>query len=154
MDFVTISLVSVIVILLCISRKKADPLSLIPGPFRLPIFGNVQFNFPRLHIQFTEFAKRYGEVYRIQILSQPAIVINSYAAFREAYMKKGKDFVGRPHMLRFEIVRANRGIAFRVSICYKHVLACICTVLYRQRHYPVAMAKQCNLFSFVNEKND
>ena len=115
MDILTISLVSIVIILLYVSSRKADPLNQVPGPFRIPIFGNVQFNFPKLHLQFTEFAERYGEIFRIQILSQPAIVINSYAAFREAYSKRGKDFIGRPHMLRFKVIGADRGIGFRVS---------------------------------------
>lgn len=115
MELITIGLASVVALLLYINLRSKDTLSAIPGPFRLPIFGNVQFDFPRLHKQFSEFAERFGEVYRIQILSQPCIVINSYKAMREAYMKKGKDFLGRPNMLRFEVVHASKGIAFRVS---------------------------------------
>ncbi|XP_067928294.1 steroid 17-alpha-hydroxylase/17,20 lyase-like [Watersipora subatra] len=113
MDLITISLITVVALLFWVVKRKTDPLNRIPGPFRLPIFGNIQFNFPRMHMQFTEFAQRYGDVFRIQILSQPAIVINSYAALKEAYLQKGKHFIGRPHMLRFEVVRADKGIAFQ-----------------------------------------
>ena len=102
MELITAGLAVLVLILLYIYFESKDPLSALPGPFRLPIFGNVQFNFPKLHKQFTEFAARYGDVYRIQILSQPCIVINSYKAMREAYLKRGKDFMGRPHMLRYE----------------------------------------------------
>lgn len=116
MELITVALAGLVIILLFIYSQSKDPLSAIPGPFRLPIFGNIQFNFPKLHRQFTEFASRYGDVYRIQILSQPCIVINSYEAMREAYQKRGKDFIGRPHMLRFERMYATNGIAFRVSV--------------------------------------
>ena len=118
MELITAGLAVLVLILLYIYFESKDPLSAIPGPFRLPIFGNVQFNFPKLHRQFTEFATRYGDVYRIQILSQPCIVISSYKAMREAYLKRGKDFMGRPHMLRFERMYATNGIGFRVSRVY------------------------------------
>ena len=132
MELITAGLAVLVLILLYIYFESKDPLSALPGPFRLPIFGNVQFNFPKLHRQFTEFATRYGDVYRIQILytspyrdvyriqilSQPCIVINSYKAMREAYLKRGKDFMGRPHMLRFERMYATNGIGFRVSCVY------------------------------------
>lgn len=128
MDLLTLGLISVVLILLYVASRYSDPLGSLPGPPRLPVFGNVQFNFPRLHLQFTEFARRYGEVYRIQILSQPAIVINSYDAFREAYLKRGKDFVGRPHMLRFQVMKADRGIAFRVSYALS-ISVCILSIV-------------------------
>ena len=118
MELITAGLAVLVLILLYIYFESKDPLSALPGPFRLPIFGNVQFNFPKLHRQFTEFATRYGDVYRIQILSQPCIVISSYKAMREAYLKRGKDFMGRPHMLRFERMYATNGIGFRVSHLY------------------------------------
>jgi len=116
MDLITIILAVVVVTLIYVVCQQKDQLQVIPGPFRLPVFGNVQFRFSELHLQFTEFAQRFGDVFRIQILSQPAVVINSYEAYREAYLKRGKDFIGRPKMLRFEVVRAIRGIAFSVSL--------------------------------------
>lgn len=115
MDLLTLALAAVLVAVCFIFRRQNDKLRGIPGPFRLPILGNVQFKFKSLHHQFSEFAERFGDVYRIQILTQSAIVINSYAAYKEAYLKKGKDFIGRPHMLRFEVMKADRGIGFRVS---------------------------------------
>jgi len=95
--------------------RRTDPLSALPGPFRLPIIGNLQFQFSRLHLQFTEFAEKYGDLYRINILSQPAIVINSYSILKEAYVKRGKDFSNRPNMHRFNVIGASQGMAFRVS---------------------------------------
>lgn len=115
MELATYALILLCIMLLYLSTRTKDSFSSMPGPVRLPIFGNVQFNFPRLHLQFTEFAKKFGDVYRIQILSQSAIVINSYEAMKEAYSKNGKDFIGRPHMLRFNVIGASNGVAFRVS---------------------------------------
>lgn len=115
MDSITLGLAAVSAALIYIYTRKQDKLSPLPGPFRIPIFGNVQFNFKRLHMQFTEFAHQFGGIYRIQILSQPCIVINSYEAFNEAYIKNNKDFGGRPKMLRFEVMGAVAGIGFRVS---------------------------------------
>lgn len=115
MELATWALILLCVVLLYLSTRKKDSFNSMPGPFRLPVFGNVQFNFPRLHLQFTEFAQRYGDVYRIQILSQPAVVINSYQAFQQAYSKNGRDFIGRPDTLRFNVIGASNGVAFRVS---------------------------------------
>lgn len=122
MELITLGLLSLVIILVIfIRRNDSGSFDSMPGPFRLPLLGNLQFNFPSLHKQFTEYSEKYGEIFRIQILSQPAVVLNSYSIFKEAYSTRGKDIVGRPHKnLRFQTIGASYGVAFRVS------KACVC----------------------------
>ena len=68
-----------------------------PGPFPLPVLGNLLSISQKMpYRDFANLAKKYGKLFRIQMGSKKAIVINSYEIAREALVTKAKDFAGRP----------------------------------------------------------
>ena len=61
-------------------RTLAD----IPGPGGLPIFGTaLQVDLPRLHLMLEDWARQYGSIYRIRIMSHTALVISEPALIEE-----------------------------------------------------------------------
>ena len=68
-----------------------------PGPFPLPVLGNLLSISQKMpYRDLATMAKKYGKLFRIQMGSKKAIVINSYEIAREALVTKAKDFAGRP----------------------------------------------------------
>ena len=68
-----------------------------PGPFPLPIIGNLHLLSNKPYLDLHQLALRYGPVFRLQIGSKLVIVIDSYAFAREAFLNKGAVFSGRPN---------------------------------------------------------
>ena len=68
-----------------------------PGPFPLPIIGNVlSVDDTKPHISFRDMSKNYGEIFRLQLGVQRVVVINSGALAREALLRRNIAFAGRP----------------------------------------------------------
>nr|GME00444.1 angelicin synthase-like [Ipomoea batatas] len=55
--------------------KKAPPLP--PGPLGFPVVGYLPFLRPNLHHQFTDLARKYGPIFKLQLGSRLVVVINS-----------------------------------------------------------------------------
>ena len=69
-----------------------------PGPFPLPVIGNLlSVGLKQPYRDLANMTKKYGKLFRIQMGSRKVIVINSYDIAREALVKQGEDFAGRPH---------------------------------------------------------
>ena len=85
-----------------------------PGPFPFPVLGNLlSISQDQPYRDFANMAKKYGKLFRIQMGSKKAVVINSYEIAREALLTKAKDFSARPpHFLGSIFGRNGSGIAF------------------------------------------
>ena len=67
-----------------------------PGPFPLPLIGNI-FQVGRDVVSsFDKLWTKYGDVYTISFPFGTAVVVNSVELAREALVTKGDDFAGRP----------------------------------------------------------
>ncbi|EFI26618.1 cytochrome P450 [Coprinopsis cinerea okayama7 len=72
----------------------------LPGPRRLPIIGNVlQMPQERPWLVFAEWAKRYGNLFQVDILGQPLVVINSAKTALDLLDKKSATNSNRPHFV-------------------------------------------------------
>ena len=69
----------------------------IPGPFPLPIIGNLLLFGKYIHIDFCEMSKTYGEVFAVHVGSSKKIVVGSAKAMKEVLIEKGTHFAGRAH---------------------------------------------------------
>ncbi|KAJ6841105.1 putative flavonoid 3'-monooxygenase [Iris pallida] len=58
--------------------------SLPPGPFGLPLLGNLPFLSPDLHRCFADLSRTYGPVMTIRLGCRPCVVLSSSSAAREA----------------------------------------------------------------------
>uniref|UniRef100_A0A673GKH7 Cytochrome P450, family 2, subfamily AE, polypeptide 1 n=1 Tax=Sinocyclocheilus rhinocerous TaxID=307959 RepID=A0A673GKH7_9TELE len=66
-----------------------------PGPFPLPLIGNV------LNIGFTDplgsFQRRYGDVSTLYLGNNPCILLTGYESFKEAFVEQADIFTDRPY---------------------------------------------------------
>ncbi|XP_005093227.1 cytochrome P450 1B1 [Aplysia californica] len=82
----------------CDRRKYA----LIPmATPRRPLLGNAgQLDMSRCHLVLTEWAERFGPVFRIRVFSEEILVLSDYASVHDALVVQGSAFSGRPPMYR------------------------------------------------------
>eukprot|EP00058_Branchiostoma_floridae_P016375 XP_002601863.1 hypothetical protein BRAFLDRAFT_121141 [Branchiostoma floridae] len=84
-----------------------------PGPFFWPIIGNIYFFSGRMYTTCTDLAKKYGDVFSLKMGMTDVVVLNSLDTVKEAFVKKGVDFAGRPKILSMDIFsEGGKDIAF------------------------------------------
>ncbi|KAG7277359.1 hypothetical protein CRUP_025599, partial [Coryphaenoides rupestris] len=84
----------------------------LPGPTPLPIIGNVLELGSRPYLSLTAMAKRYGHVFQIQIGMRPVVVISGHNMVRQALIKQGEEFAGRPDLYSFKFINEGKSLAF------------------------------------------
>ncbi|XP_067277957.1 cytochrome P450 1B1 [Pseudorasbora parva] len=113
-DFIQLSLRSALLsllvcLMLMIWRRPAR--WQLPGPFPWPVIGNAAQLGTCPHVYFTRMAQKYGNVFQIKLGSRNVVVLNG-DAIKEALIKKGVDFAGRPDFSSFRFVSGGRSMAF------------------------------------------
>nr|QCF59602.1 CYP1 [Lutjanus argentimaculatus] len=84
----------------------------LPGPKPLPIIGNVLEMGSRPYLSLTAMSKRYGEVFQIQIGMRPVVVLSGIETVRQALIKQGDEFAGRPDLYSFRFINDGKSLAF------------------------------------------
>ncbi|XP_022996264.1 geraniol 8-hydroxylase-like [Cucurbita maxima] len=64
-------------------RCRRRRLQLPPGPPGVPLLGNLLFLDPQLHTYFTELARKYGPIVKLQLGTKIGIIFNSHSVARE-----------------------------------------------------------------------
>ncbi|XP_029952822.1 cytochrome P450 2K4-like [Salarias fasciatus] len=107
--------VSAVLLLVCLYfliLKTRRPRNFPPGPFALPILGNLLQLSLEDPLKYVEKLRRnYGNVYSLFIGSNPAVVISGLKVMKEAMVTKGVDFAGRPQNLFINAITMKRGVA-------------------------------------------
>ena len=87
-----------------IFKKKIRLLDVrMPGPRPLPVIGNVhQLDSQRLHLSLQELAQTYGSIYKIRMLNEHWVVLNSFDMIHDALVTKGNIVSGRPTSFRIK----------------------------------------------------
>ncbi|XP_077469677.1 cytochrome P450 1B1 [Stigmatopora argus] len=83
----------------------------IPGPFPWPIIGNAAQLGKAPHLYFAQMVAKYGEVFQIRLGCRNVVVLNG-ASIKEALIKQGSAFAGRPDFNSFQHVSNGDGFAF------------------------------------------
>ena len=59
--------------------QSLQNISQLPGPYRLPLIGNLlQIRPERVHLNFERWAQKYGPVYRVFFGPRPVLVIANH----------------------------------------------------------------------------
>ena len=105
-----------IVVLLFFGWSKVRGRNTPPGPFGLPLIGNLFQLGDSPHIALTEMAQVYGSVFCIRLGARKAIVLNSHDVVKEALARRSCHFSSRPPFHNF-LISSNGGksIAFGYS---------------------------------------
>ncbi|XP_077997346.1 cytochrome P450 2J2-like [Glandiceps talaboti] len=94
---VTEILIIIVVFLMTLSLiKRVGARNLPPGPWGLPLVGMLPFVGNDPAKIYMEMAEKYGDVFSIRLGGRLFVVLNGYDAVREAFVKNGDVFSGRP----------------------------------------------------------
>ncbi|GKV51810.1 hypothetical protein SLEP1_g58434 [Rubroshorea leprosula] len=112
------------------NRWKTKNRKLPPGPWRLPLIGNVHQLVGSLpHHILRDLAKKHGPLMHLQLGEISSIVVSSPEIAREVLITNGIIFAQRPHMIVLNTITYNsRDLAFAPYGSYWRHLRKICTV--------------------------
>ncbi|XP_008684363.1 cytochrome P450 2E1 [Ursus maritimus] len=98
--------------LISVWKQVYSSWKLPPGPFPLPIIGNLlQLDFKNFPKSFTKLAERYGPVFTLYLGSQRTVVLHGYKAVKEALLDHKNNLSGRGEIFAFQFHK-DRGITF------------------------------------------
>ncbi|CAL8254590.1 unnamed protein product [Merluccius merluccius] len=99
MDGRSVVIFLLVFVLLADYLKHRAPSHFPPGPWSLPLIGDLHRVQPdKMHLQFAQFAEKYGPVFSVHILGARVVVVNGYRLFREALVQRGGDYEDRPRL--------------------------------------------------------
>lgn len=93
-------------------KKIPEGLCRLPGPTPLPIIGNLLELGKRPYLSLTAMSKRYGDVFQIQIGTRPVVVLSGNETVRQALIKQGDVFAGRPDLYSFRFINDGKSLSF------------------------------------------
>ncbi|XP_062871716.1 cytochrome P450 2J6-like [Trichomycterus rosablanca] len=77
--------------------KHRRPRGFPPAPPGMPFFGNIfSFNFKKAHLDLTQLAMHYGDVYSLRLAQKWTVVLNGYKTVKEALVTQGDSMADRP----------------------------------------------------------
>ena len=107
---------------------KDRHINLPPGPPSLPIVGSLPWLGEDLREPLEKMKHKYGDVFTIYLGKHRTVMLNSYDAIKEAYVKYGNAYVGRPQeMFLIKYFSKGRGMYCRSSVLemYMKLLPCL-----------------------------
>ncbi|XP_054456053.1 cytochrome P450 1B1 [Anoplopoma fimbria] len=82
-----------------------------PGPIAWPVVGNAAQLGNSPHLYFTRMAEKYGNVFQIKLGSRTVVVLNG-DSIKQALIKQGSEFSGRPDFTSFQYIGGGDSLAF------------------------------------------
>ncbi|NXS91437.1 CP1A5 protein, partial [Jacana jacana] len=83
-----------------------------PGPRGYPFLGNVLELRKDPHLALTRLSQKYGDIMEIRIGTRPVLVLSGLETIRQALVKQGEDFMGRPDLHSFQYIADGQSLAF------------------------------------------
>ncbi|KAK1333421.1 hypothetical protein QTO34_005804 [Cnephaeus nilssonii] len=100
-----------------------------PGPFPLPIVGNVfQLELNDVPKSFARLAERFGPVFTLYLGSNRVVVLHGYQAVKEVLLQHKNEFSGRGEIHAYR-VHKNQGITFNNGPTWKETRRSSLTIL-------------------------
>ena len=78
-----------------------------PGPFPLPLIGNLHMINRIPHKQVEKLSKKYGAVFSLSLGMNRTVFINSIKPAKEAMLNHGADFANRPKNVPLQLCSRN-----------------------------------------------
>lgn len=82
-----------------------------PGPLAWPVIGNAAQLGNAPHLYFTRMAKKYGNIFQIKLGCRTVVVLNG-DSIKQALVKQGPQFAGRPDFTSFQYISNGDSLAF------------------------------------------
>ncbi|XP_078492986.1 cytochrome P450 2J2-like [Ciona intestinalis] len=111
LTFTNLALFAIALLLFCIWRTPKYK-NLPPGPMGVPFLGCLPFMEILAERTFTKWSKKYGPIITVQLGDHRTVILNSYEAIEEAFIKKGEKFNGRFKTYLSEFANENLGMIF------------------------------------------
>ncbi|KAM9586129.1 LOW QUALITY PROTEIN: cytochrome P450 1A2-like [Trichechus inunguis] len=83
-----------------------------PGPWGWPLIGHVLTLGKNPHLALTRLSQQYGDVMQVRIGSTPVLVLSSLDTIRQALVRQGDDFKGRPDLYSFTRITDGQSMTF------------------------------------------
>ncbi|XP_071070395.1 cytochrome P450 1A1 isoform X2 [Dasypus novemcinctus] len=83
-----------------------------PGPWGWPLIGHVLTLGKNPHLALTRLSQRYGDVLQIRIGCTPVLVLSGLDTVRQALVRQGDDFKGRPDLYSFSLIADGQSMSF------------------------------------------
>ncbi|KAH0628264.1 hypothetical protein JD844_009173 [Phrynosoma platyrhinos] len=112
---VTIAFFMVATILMSIKFLTKSNRPRPPGPWSLPILGNLLQLEEHSYISFQRMRKKYGDVFQIKLGMVPVVVVNGLDAVKQVLLRDGESFAGRPDMHTFSFFANGESMTFSVK---------------------------------------
>ncbi|NWU17733.1 CP1A5 protein, partial [Cephalopterus ornatus] len=113
-EVLLVAAVFCLVFLLLQSLQQHTPKGLKspPGPRGYPILGNVLELRKDTHLALTKLSQKYGDVMEVRIGMRPVLVLSGLETIKQALVKQGEDFMGRPDLHSFRYVADGQSMTF------------------------------------------
>ncbi|NWX39753.1 CP2W1 protein, partial [Steatornis caripensis] len=99
---------------------KQSALNLSPGPFPLPIVGNLHLlNLRRQDKSLMKISEKYGPVFTIRLGFQRVVVLAGYEAVKDALLNTSDVFEDRPAIPIFYHIQHGNGVFFSSQELWK-----------------------------------
>lgn len=86
-----------------------------PGPWSVPVIGNIFLFGSAPHKNVTKLAEQYGRVFSMKLGSREVVILNDIDTVKEALLRNGSDFSSRPPLHSFiSSSRGDRTVAWPV----------------------------------------
>ncbi|KAF3696000.1 Cytochrome P450 1A1 [Channa argus] len=83
-----------------------------PGPTPWPFVGNLLQMGDQIHLSLTRLRSQYGDVFKMRLGSLTVVVLSGYATIRQALVRQGEAFAGRPDLFTFSAVANGTSMTF------------------------------------------
>ncbi|XDV46462.1 hypothetical protein PO909_014353 [Leuciscus waleckii] len=104
-------LIFLCVLLLVKHLRDVQSKNMPPGPFPLPIIGNlINIGFSDPLGSFQRIAERYGDVSTLYMGNQPCILLTGYETFKEAFVEQADIFTDRPYFPVNDMLSKGKGL--------------------------------------------
>ena len=111
-DFWTVSLACVVMVLYIWWKNTTRDATLPPGPPTVPFLGNLLSVSPETMLdKFQEYRKKYGDVFSLIMGSRTLVVVNGYETLREVFIKHGDTTSERPDIFFTKEVGRYKGLS-------------------------------------------